>query len=919
MLGWLLENTILACGIALIAMLVERRMPARPAVGHVMWLTVLVVLVLPPIALKSPVAVRGILSPHIEGLEAAAWARLERTDPGLGWENEFAPDGSLAALAHTAEAFAPADSPVARSPQQIVEVPTFRLSPMTEGRPGPGSPAAAESGTWIVPLAARSAIRVLWLGGAVVVLTLFLFRVRRIDRWVRRAEPAPLDLVVQIRAIAADLGVRAPDARVLRGVATPMVWGLGRPVLLWPAELATSGDGFRGLLAHELAHLRRRDHWLAFFQVMVTALLWWHPLARVAISRMDRFAEQACDAWAVRAVAGRRRDYAEALIGVVERLSLGRQSRTGLAAGGQGRRALADRIGIVMRPDASPSCSKPILLGAIALLALLVPSFAPAQHETRETQPTAPFVMDARLEGLAEAAALERQAHEWFEAREWERAAERYEALLKIDADDQDARARYGIALMHTDRLEEAEAALRAVLGASDAEARFWLAGVLSAEGRLDESRAMLRTALEHGLDFERRLRSEPVFAALRDDEASARLLADATRVHELRKSARASMQERDTGAAIAALEELSTLAPSDGSTWHFLSYARIAAGDYDNAIVALDRQQALGHREDVAEYNRACVLALRGQTVPAIAALSRAVDCGFDDYELARKDPDLASLRTEPALEPVMERLVRPARLLKEMEIAREFGEWARVIEVCEDLTNEGSEKRRRWLRTEKALALAETGETDSAADELIAAMVDGFPAGEGLYRLARVQAMAGDESRALGYLVAAVEAGFDDLERAGADQRLAGLADDATVRDAAICVVERRELAWFRVASWAALEERARATLEREPEAAQSRHELGWAMLRLKRYDDAEPIFKSLAESGWNVGPSRYNVACCAALSGRADDAFAWLERAAEAGMTNEHLYLTDRDLKNLREDPRFEAMMERLRGGE
>jgi tetratricopeptide (TPR) repeat protein len=161
----------------------------------------------------------------------------------------------------------------------------------------------------------------------------------------------------------------------------------------------------------------------------------------------------------------------------------------------------------------------------------------------------------------------------------------------------------------------------------------------------------------------------------------------------------------------------------------------------------------------------------------------------------------------------------------------------------------------------------------------------------------------------------VGAVAAGFDDLDRAKKDVRLAPLAEDPAVRAASICVIERRELASFRVGSWEALEERARAALARTPEAAQARHELGWALLRLERYEEAERIFTALAESGWNVGPSQYNVACCAALAGRPEDALAWLERAAASGMTNEDLYRTDRDLRSLRGDARFEALMERL----
>lgn len=920
MLGWMLENTMLACGLALVALVVERRVRARPAVGHVMWLTVLLVLVLPPLALRSPVAVRGLVRPHIEELEAAAWARLERTDPGLGWmqdagtESVFGPE--MAGGVFDGLAGAPAGEFGAGS--QVAESPTFRLSPLTDSshgsvRTGGGGSAAKTA----LPFAAQSVVRAVWLGGAIAVLALFLVRVRRIDRTVRRASLAPEGLLAEVSAVAERLGVRTPRTRVIAGVGTPMVWGLGRPTLIWPEELAFSADGSRGLVAHELAHLRRHDHWLAFVEVLVSALLWWHPLARVAIGRMDRFAEQACDAWAVRAVSGRRRDYAEALIGVVEQLSGGRRSRPGLAAGGQGRRALTDRLGLVMRGDSTPSCSRPILLGAIVLLALLVPTIAPAQPEPEAVAPDAAvFTPDERLGDLVSAAAISHEARQWFEAREWGLAAARYEALLALDGDRRDERARYGIALMQIGRLDEAEREIRSVLGEKDAEARFWLAGVLSAQGRLDESRAYLLEALELGLDFAERIKAERVFDAVSADRATGPVLEQAARLHELRERARASMNERDVKAAVVALEAMSTISPRDGSTWHYLSYVQIASGRLDEALVSLDRQQALGHRVEVAEYNRACVFALRGAGGPAVEAFGRAVDLGFEDYELAKKDPDLDGIRGIAGFESAMERIVRPARMLRELEVAREFGEWEKVVAISDELSEIVSPRRRRWVGAERAMAMAEQGQTAAAVDGLVGLLRDGFGVGEGLFRLGLVYAMAGDDQRAVGYLVAAVGAGFDDVDRLAKDPRLARVAGDSAIVDAKMGVVERRELVSFRVASWKDLEHRARTTLERQPDVAKAKHELGWALLRQNRYGEAEKLFRVLADSGWEVAASSYNVACCAALEGRTAVALDWLEKAAAAGMRDADTFETDRDLRSLRGEARFRALVNRLR---
>src|SRR5438552_991963 len=72
----------------------------------------------------------------------------------------------------------------------------------------------------------------------------------------------------------------APPVLVVAGLASPVVWGLGRPRLLWPAALLgrLSPDGERAAIVHELAHLRRRDHWVGWLQLAASCVWWWSPL-----------------------------------------------------------------------------------------------------------------------------------------------------------------------------------------------------------------------------------------------------------------------------------------------------------------------------------------------------------------------------------------------------------------------------------------------------------------------------------------------------------------------------------------------------------------------------------------------------------------------------------------------------------------
>lgn len=57
-------------------------------------------------------------------------------------------------------------------------------------------------------------------------------------------------------------------------------------------------------------------------------------------------------------------------------------------------------------------------------------------------------------------------------------------------------------------------------------------------------------------------------------------------------------------------------------------------------------------------------------------------------------------------------------------------------------------------------------------------------------------------------------------------------------------------------------------------------------------------------------------YNLACFSALVGRKDEALEWLERAVEAGFYAPRKITQDSDLRSLRDEPRFEAAVERAR---
>ncbi len=94
----------------------------------------------------------------------------------------------------------------------------------------------------------------------------------------------------------------------------PLVMGLWRPRIVVPngIEQELDDEQLVDVLAHEVAHLKRRDHWVGVVQSAATMVYWWNPLVGWASSLISDLREQICDDAATNS--SRERRYAQALV-----------------------------------------------------------------------------------------------------------------------------------------------------------------------------------------------------------------------------------------------------------------------------------------------------------------------------------------------------------------------------------------------------------------------------------------------------------------------------------------------------------------------------------------------------------------------------------------------------------------------------
>ncbi|MBV8674447.1 MAG: tetratricopeptide repeat protein, partial [Acidobacteriaceae bacterium] len=122
--------------------------------------------------------------------------------------------------------------------------------------------------------------------------------------------------------------------------------------------------------------------------------------------------------------------------------------------------------------------------------------------------------------------------------------------------------------------------------------------------------------------------------------------------------------------------------------------------------------------------------------------------------------------------------------------------------------------------------------------------------------------------------------------------------------------------------VMSRAALEAKTRVLGPENPYTLENLDELAGIIGREGRYEEAEKLFHHVIETDTranhqdSVAEAWYHFACMAAATGHREQAFDYLAQAAANGYSFANYILSESDLKSLRGDPRFNAIIAKVR---
>lgn len=219
----------------------------------------------------------------------------------------------------------------------------------------------------------------IWAVGAVQLAAYFLIGYLCFTRRFSDAEAAACP---ELDTLAARLRVRSvPRVCVTDDPRAPLTYGVLRPVILLPRALLQDEDTRCMVLAHELAHICRRDCLRKQLLVICLCVHWWNPACWLMCVLANRDIELACDAHTLHTLGPeRRKDYALALLQIAAH-----QTRPQPLGSCFGRPAAEARIRAILRAKRVPvwlTLLAAVLAGTLVTALATQAKPAPVQRET---------------------------------------------------------------------------------------------------------------------------------------------------------------------------------------------------------------------------------------------------------------------------------------------------------------------------------------------------------------------------------------------------------------------------------------------------------------------------------------------------------------------------------------------------------
>lgn len=353
-----LHNATVVGLLAILVWSVTRIWKNQPA-AHLMWLLVLVKLVMPPVV----------------NIDVGKWGSV--LVPATNKSAVDSPSIAPQPVGDVSRGSIPLSAEDARSDGER----NLTQDVTQASVPGASSPSAVPPQPHMTVPAAWNAIQPLlmwtWIVGAGLVAILTGIRIVRFQRLIAGMLPASQGLKSVVDGLANRMGLRrCPDVRVTDSGTAPLVWSVGwRATVILPIRLLDALDEHQTamVLAHELAHVRRCDHWVRVVELIVSTLYWWNPVVWWGRRQLHTVEEQCCDAWVAWMYPGRSHDYAECLFRAAD-LVMSHSTALVLGSPFLNTHTLKARVEVVLKNRSQRTASRLVVVCLGLFAAVVIPA-----------------------------------------------------------------------------------------------------------------------------------------------------------------------------------------------------------------------------------------------------------------------------------------------------------------------------------------------------------------------------------------------------------------------------------------------------------------------------------------------------------------------------------------------------------------
>lgn len=358
----------------------------------------------------------------------------------------------------------------------------------------------------------------------------------------------------------------------------------------------------------------------------------------------------------------------------------------------------------------------------------------------------------------------------------------------------------------------------------------------------------------------------------------------------------------------------------SEAAQYNKKAYRLHELGRYEEALELWREALALDYKPGATMYNVACCHALLSDSVAAIEWLERAIEAGFDDPRSLVKDSDFNPIRSDTRFQKFVDEAFRSAGV--ERSYPQHYP-YRATLESFEELKTKNATEAKLWSKV--GHKLLSFGELDRSVEAYTRALElsDGGDTTT-MYNLACAYSLGGRTGAALDWLDRAVDAGFDHQERFENDSDLDDLRGSARFDR----IAEKSEflsLSRFRSKHgddsnysrerWAPAVVEYREFVNENPSNGRGWFNLGFALHGSRQFDEAIEAFGKAVRLRYHPNTANFNIACANAMLGRSDAALDVLEELAAADGLHYGQLQGDSDMDSLREEPRFQVLLEQL----